>query len=102
MLNSNRFREIPVSITIENKKLNAKLSIGDIDNGIICLTYQVSSDVYATVLIVYGTVYSSKILAFASSNANNDAEWDGNSKTFTCTIQANDTNVENVRAILIK
>lgn len=101
-LNSNRFREIPVSITIENKKLNAKLSIGDIDNGIICLTYQVSSNVYATVLIVYGTVYSSKILAFASSNANNDAEWDGNSKTFTCTIQTNDTNVENVRAILIK
>ena len=101
-LNSNRFREIPVSITIENKKLNAKFSIGDVDYGIICLTYQVSSDVYATVLIVYGTVYSSKILAFVSSNANNDAEWDGNSKTFTCTIQTNDTNVENARAILIK
>nr|DAV21411.1 MAG TPA: hypothetical protein [Caudoviricetes sp.] len=94
--------EIPVAITIEDKKLNAKLSIGDIDQGLICLTYQVSSSVYATVLIVYGTVYSSKILAFASSNANNDAKWGGNSKTFTCTLQTNDTNVVNARAILIK
>ncbi len=78
------------------------LSIGDTDNGIICLTYQISSSVYAAVLIVYGTVYSSKMLTFASSNANNDAKWDGNSKTFTCTIETDHTDVANARAILIK
>ena len=95
--------EIPVSITIKDKELSAKLSISDIDAGLICLTYQVSSSVYATVLIAYGTIYSSKLIAFASSNASsNGAEWNGNSKTFACTLATNDTDVENARAILIK
>ena len=95
--------EIPVAITIENKTLNAKLSISDTDYGFICLTYQISSFVLAVALIVYGTKYSSKILSFASSNAKtNEAKWDSNSKTFTCTINTNDTDVVNARAILIK
>ena len=37
------FMEIPVAITIENKTLNAKLSISDTDYGLICLTYQISA-----------------------------------------------------------
>ena len=97
------FMEIPVAITIENKTLNAKLSISDIDYGLICLTYQISSTVYAVALIVYGSKYSSKILSFVSSNAKtNEAKWDSNSKTFTCTIDTNNTDVVNARAILIK
>lgn len=97
------FMEIPVAITIENKTLNAKLSISDTDYGFICLTYQISSFVFAVALIVYGTKYSSKILSFASSNVKtNEAKWDSNSKTFTCTINTNDTDVVNARAILIK
>ena len=32
----------------------------------------------------------------------NEAKWDSNSKTFTCTIDTNNTNVVNARAILIK
>lgn len=95
--------EIPVAITIENKTLNAKLSISDTDYGLICLTYQISAFVYAIALIVYGSKYSSKILSFVSSNAKiNEAKWDSNSKTFTCTIDTNNTNVVNARAILIK
>ena len=91
--------EIPVAITIENKTLNAKLSISDTDYGLICLTYQISAFVYAIALIVYGSKYSS----FVSSNAKtNEAKWDSNSKTFTCTIDTNNTNVVNARAILIK
>ena len=54
--------EIPVAITIENKTLNAKLSISDTDYGLICLTYQISAFVYAIALIVYGSKYSSNIL----------------------------------------
>ena len=97
------FMEIPVAITIENKTLNAKLSISDTDYGLICLTYQISAFVYAIALIVYGSKYSSKILSFVSSNAKtNEAKWDSNSKTFTCTIDTNNTNVVNARAILIK
>lgn len=97
------FMEIPVAITIENKTLNAKFSISDTDYGFICLTYQISSSVFAVALIVYGTKYSSKILSFVSSNAKSDeAKWDSNSKTFTCTINTNNTDVENARAILIK
>lgn len=97
------FMEIPVAITIENKTLNAKFSISDTDYGFICLTYQISSFVLAVALIVYGTKYSSKILSFASSNAKTDeAKWDSHSKTFTCTINTNDTDVVNARAILIK
>ena len=52
------FMEIPVAITIENKTLNAKLSISDTDYGLICLTYQISAFVYAIALIVYGSKYS--------------------------------------------
>lgn len=97
------FMEIPVAITIENKTLNAKFSISDTDYGFICLTYQISSFVFAVALIVYGTKYSSKILSFVSSNVKSDeAKWDSNSKTFTCTINTNDTDVVNARAILIK
>lgn len=102
-LNGKLFMEIPVAITIENKTLNAKLSISDTDYGLICLTYQISVFVFAIALIVYGSKYSSKILSFASSNAKtNEAKWDSNSKTFTCTIDTNNTNVVNARAILIK
>lgn len=102
-LNGKLFMEIPVAITIENKTLNAKLSISDTDYGLICLTYQISAFVYAIALIVYGSKYSSKILSFVSSNAKtNEAKWDSNSKTFTCTIDTNNTNVVNARAILIK
>ncbi len=102
-LNGKLFMEIPVTITIENKTLNAKLSISDTDYGLICLTYQISAFVYAIALIVYGSKYSSKILSFVSSNAKtNEAKWDSNSKTFTCTIDTNNTNVVNARAILIK
>lgn len=102
-LNGKLFMEIPVAITIENKTLNAKLSISDIDYGLICLTYQISAFVYAIALIVYGSKYSSKILSFVSSNAKSDeAKWDSNSKTFTCTINTNNTDVVNARAILIK
>lgn len=75
------FMEIPVAITIENKTLNAKLSISDTDYGLICLTYQISAFVYAIALIVYGSKYSSKILSFVSSNAKtNEAKWDSNTK----------------------
>lgn len=103
VLNGKLFMEIPVAITIENKTLNAKLSISDIDYGLICLTYQISAFVYAIALIVYGSKYSSKILSFVSSNAKSDeAKWDSNSKTFTCTINTNNTDVVNARAILIK
>lgn len=69
--------EIPVAITIENKTLNAKLSISDTDYGLICLTYQISAIVYAIALIVYGSKYNSKILSFVSSNAKVD-EANGN------------------------
>lgn len=75
-LNGKLFMEIPVAITIENKTLNAKLSISDTDYGLICLTYQISAFVYAIALIVYGSKYSSKILSFVSSNAKtNEAKW---------------------------
>nr|DAZ62921.1 MAG TPA: hypothetical protein [Caudoviricetes sp.] len=102
-LNGKLFMEIPVAITIENKTLNAKLSISDTDYGLICLTYQISAIVYAIALIVYGSKYNSKILSFVSSNAKVDeAKWDSNSKTFICTINTTNTDVVNARAILIK
>ena len=59
--------EIPVAITIENKTLNAKLSISDTDYGLICLTYQISAFVYAIASVSYTHLYGITALSFQSS-----------------------------------
>ena len=95
------FSTIPVTITIKNRELSAKLSISDIDAGLICLTYQVSDSVYASALIHYGSMYNSKILSFVSSNSNNgSATWNPDLKTFTVTLATNDVKVKEARACL--
>ena len=53
-LNSEKIKQIPVNITINKNVLSAKLSIDDNEFGIVCLTFAVSSAVYASVLINFG------------------------------------------------
>lgn len=100
-LNSNKFKKVPVNITIENTKLSARFSIGGTENGLICLTFAVSSSVYACALINYGTAYSAKLISAAASNASN-FQYVMSDKTLTCDIATQNKDVHDINAFLIK
>ena len=84
-VNSNKFKQIPVNITIENNKLSAQFSIGDTEFGIICLTFIVSNAVYACALIGYGSAYSANLISANASNASN-FKYIASEKVLTCDV----------------
>jgi hypothetical protein len=100
-LNSNKFKQIPVNITIENNKLSAQFSIDNTEFGIICLTFAVSSSVYACVLIGYGSTYSANLISANASNASN-FKYIVSEKVLTCDVAIQQKDVHDINAFLIK
>lgn len=100
-LNSEKIKQIPVNITINKNVLSAKLSIDDNEFGIVCLTFAVSSAVYASVLINFGSKYSTNVISANGSNSSN-FKFDANAKTLTCNVSTSNNDVHDANAILIK
>lgn len=100
-LNSEKIKQIPVDITINEKVLSVKLSIDDNEFGIVCLTFAVSSAIYASVLINFGSKYSTSIIAANGSNSSN-FKFDANAKVLTCNVSTQNYDVHDVNALLIK
>ena len=94
-------KQIPVDITINENVLSAKLSIDDNEFGVVCLTFAVSSAVYASVLINFGSKYSASIIAANGSNSSN-FKFDMNAKVLTCNISVQSYDVHDANALLIK
>ena len=99
--NSNKFKQIPVNITIENNKLSAQFSIDNTEFGIICLTFAVSNSVYACVLIGYGSTYSANLISANASNASN-FKYIVSEKVLTCDVTKQQKDVHDINAFLIK
>lgn len=100
-LNSEKIKQIPVNITINKNVLSAKLSIDDNEFGIVCLTFAVSSAAYASVLINFGSKYSTNVISANGSNSSN-FKFDANAKTLTCNVSTSSNDVHDANAILIK
>lgn len=100
-LYSEKIKQIPVNITINKNVLSAKLSIDDNEFGIVCLTFAVSSAVYASVLINFGSKYSTNVISANGSNSSN-FKFDANAKTLTCNVSTPNNDVHDANAILIK
>lgn len=100
-LNSEKIKQIPVNITINKNVLSAKLSIDDNEFGIVCLTFAVSSAVYASVLINFGSKYSTNVISANGRNSSN-FKFDANAKTLTCNVSTSNNDVHDANAILIK
>ena len=100
-LNGKKIKQIPVDIAVNENVLSAKLSIDDREFGVVCLTFAISSAIYASVLINFGSKFSTSIIAANGSNSSN-FKFDVNAKVLTCNVSAQSHDVHDVNALLIK
>lgn len=100
-LNGKKIKQIPVDIAVNENVLSAKLSIDDKEFGVVCLTFAISSAVYASVLINFGSKFSASIIAANGSNSSN-FKFDVNAKTLTCNVSSQNHDVHDANALLIK
>lgn len=101
-LNSKQFQAIPLEITTTNGELKVKVLYGDFDCGLLCISFQLGSSVYANALINIGSKYDTKLLVFCASNTRN-VKWEADTKTLSCTLDnTDDTEPRSPKALLIK
>ena len=100
--NSKQFQDIPLKITTTNGELKVKALYGDFDCGLLCISFQLGSSVYANALINIGSKYDTKLLVFCASNTRN-VKWEADTKTLSCTLDnTDDTELRSPKALLIK